>query len=419
MRLPPFIPALALTLVVSWGSLYYAFAVLVRPMQAELLASNQALMSAYSLGLLVWGLATGVVGALLPRIGGRAVMTAGSLLAGLMFLGLSRVESVAACFAVWSGLGLAMAMTLYEPAFAIVVQASPEDRRRHITVLALAGGFASTVFWPLTAVLVDQWGWRGAASALGLLQLLLCAPLHAALLPGRARDAAIAAPGHSTAVPSTTSTTSTSTSSGTSTTDAASAASIAAPGPASRRVLALLALAFSVNGFVTAALAMHVIPLLESRGAAPGTAVLLAACIGPMQVLGRALEFLSGGALDAKRLGQLALGLIPLALGALWLAAWQPLLCGLFIAAYGAGLGLMTIVRTTTPLALFGPARFAALNGALGTPALVARAAGPLGAAWLLGSMPSTGSVMLLLAAAAALATVAFGRAWTLEPRTP
>ena len=394
MRLPPFIPALALTLVISWGSLYYAFAVLVRPMQAELQASNQALMSAYSLGLLVWGLATGVVGALLPRIGGRVLMTAGSLLAGLMFLCLSRVESVTACFAVWCGLGLAMAMTLYEPAFAIVVQASPEDRRRHITVLALAGGFASSVFWPLTAALVDQLGWRGAATALGLLQLLLCAPLHAALLPGRARDAANGTTGRATPSPT------------------------AATDPAPRRVLALLALAFSVNGFVTAALAMHVIPLLESRGAAPGTAVLLAACIGPMQVLGRALEFLSGGALNAKRLGQLALGLIPLALGALWLAAWQPLLCGLFVAAYGAGLGLMTIVRATTPLALFGPERYAALSGALGTPALLARAAGPLGAAWLLGTLPSTGTVMLLLAAAAALATAAFVRAWTLNPRT-
>jgi hypothetical protein len=390
MRLPPYIPALALTLVISWGSLYYAFALLVRPMQAELQASNQALMSAYSLGLLVWGLASGVVGALLPRLGGRWLMTAGSLLAGLMFLALGRVDSVLATCVVWCGLGVAMAMTLYEPAFAIVVQASPQDRRRHITVLALAGGFASSVFWPLTAALVDHLGWRGAAGALGLLQLLVCAPLHAALLPGRARGGATQAPTHGTA----------------------------STAPAPRRVLALLALAFAVNGFVTAALAMHVIPLLESRGAAPGTAVMLAACIGPMQVLGRTLEFLSGGALDAKRLGQLALGLIPLALAALWLAAWQPLLCGLFIAAYGTGLGLMTIVRATTPLALFGPERYAALSGALGTPALLARAAGPTGAAWLLGTLPNTGSVMLLLAAAATLATAAFVQAWTLHPRT-
>ena len=390
MRLPPFIPALALTLVISWGSLYYAFALLVRPMQAELQASNAALMGAYSLGLLVWGLATGVVGALLPRIGGRVLMTVGSLLAGLMFHALGRVESVLATCIVWCGLGLAMAMTLYEPAFAIVVQACPADRRRNITVLALAGGLASSVFWPLTAALVEHLGWRGAASALGGLQLLLCAPLHAALLPGGARNAATGAPAHATA----------------------------SAEPAPRRVLALLALAFSVNGFVTAALAMHVIPLLESRGAAPGTAVMLAACIGPMQVLGRALEFMSGGALDARRLGLLALGLIPLALGALWLAAWQPLLCGLFIAAYGAGLGLMTIVRATTPLALFGPERYAALSGTLGTPALLARAAGPMGAAWLLGALPGTGSVMLLLAAAGALATAAFVQAWTLNTRT-
>jgi hypothetical protein len=391
MRLPPFIPALALTLVISWGSLYYAFALLARPMQAELQAGSEALMGAYSLGLLVWGLATGAIGALLPRIGGRVLMTAGSLLAGLMFLTLGRVDSVSGCCAVWCGLGIAMAMTLYEPAFAIVVQACPADRRRAITVLALAGGFASSVFWPLTAGLVDAFGWRGAATALALLQLLVCAPLHAWLLPGRtAAPLGADVPKH---------------------------AHVAAA-PAPRRVLALLALAFSVNGFVTAALAMHVIPLLESRGAAPGTAVALAACIGPMQVLGRALEFMSGSRLTARLLGLLAMGLIPLALGALWLAAWQPLMCGLFIAAYGAGLGLMTIVRATTPLALFGPERYAALSGVLGTPALLARAAGPLGAAWLLTRLPEPGSVLLLLAAAAAVATAAFTHAWTIGART-
>jgi len=392
MRLPRFIPALALTLVISWGSLYYAFALLAPPMQAELQASNQALMGAYSLGLLVWGLATGAVGALLPRIGGRVLMGAGSLLAGLMFLALGRVESVAGCCLVWCGLGVAMAMTLYEPAFAIVVQACPDDRRRCITVLALAGGLASSVFWPLTAGLVEAFGWRGTASALGLLQLAVCAPLHAGLLPGRTAQAR--------------------------STDAPPPAQVGAGTAAPRRVLLLLALAFSVNGFVTAALAMHVIPLLQARGAAPGTAVALAACIGPMQVLGRALEFLSGSALDARRLGLLALGLIPLALGALWLAAWQPLLCGLFIVAYGTGLGLMTIVRATTPLALFGPARYAAVSGALGSPALLARAAGPLGAAWLLGHLPGAGSVLLLLAAAGALATGAFIHAWTIGART-
>lgn len=389
-RLPLFVPALALTLVISWGSLYYAFALLARPMRADLATSTEALMGAYSLGLLVWGLASGVVGAVLPRWGGRTVMSAGSLLAGLMFVALGRVDSIGTCCAVWAGLGVAMALTLYEPAFAVIVQACPADRRRYITMLTLAGGLASAIFWPLTDQLVGTLGWRDTTWVLAALQLGVCAPLHALLLPGVAPAAAAVDAG---------------------------AADDAAPRPERRAVLLLLAASFAINGFITAALAMHVIPLLESRGAAPGMAVALAACIGPVQVLGRALELLSGGSLDARRLGLLALGLLPLALASLWLAAWAPLLCGLFVAAHGAGLGLMTIVRATTPLVLFGPARYAALSGALGAPALVARAAGPLGAAWLLTHLPGPGAVLLVLAAIAALGTGAFARAWSLGAR--
>ncbi|NRF65392.1 MFS transporter [Aquincola sp. S2] len=383
MPFPPFVPALALTLVLSWGSLFYAFALMARPVQAELQAGATAVMGAYSFGLLVWGLATGVVGAVLQRRGGRAVMGAGSLLAGLAFIGLGEVNSIGGLYLAWGTLGAAMALTLYEPAFAVIVQACPGERRRFITALTLAGGLASAVFWPLTDQLVAQVGWRATALTYGLMHLGICAPLHALLLPRAATVPAAPPP------------------------TAAQAAALPRP-----RALLLLGIAFAANGFVTAALAVHVIPLLESRGVAPGAAVALATCIGPMQVAGRTLEFISGGALDARRLGLITLALIMLALSALWLAAWAPLLCGVFVISYGAGLGLMTIVRATTPLALFGPARYAALSGTLGMPALLARAAGPIGATWLLDRLSGPGALLLALLAIAACAAGAFAQAW-------
>jgi hypothetical protein len=51
-----------------------------------------------------------------------------------------------------------------------------------------------------------------------------------------------------------------------------------------------------------------------------------------------------------------------------------------FVLLYGAGLGLYTIVRATTPAELFGRDNFGALNGALAAPSLFARAGGPIGA---------------------------------------
>ncbi|CAA9535479.1 MAG: Uncharacterized MFS-type transporter, partial [uncultured Thermomicrobiales bacterium] len=77
---------LAFTETVSWGVLYYAFTVFLVPMQVELGWSAATLTGAYSLALLISGLAAPFVGRWLDRHGPRALMTAGSLLGGLLVL---------------------------------------------------------------------------------------------------------------------------------------------------------------------------------------------------------------------------------------------------------------------------------------------------------------------------------------------
>jgi MFS family permease len=149
------IAALSITMISSWGSLYYAFAVLVRPIRNELQWSAELTVGAYSLAVLVAGLSAYPIGKIIDQRGGRQVMAFGSALAGILFLALSQVSSVFAFYALWIGLGVAMAMTLYEPAFAVIVAVYPHAYRQRIAFLTLAGGFASTVFWPLTHLLVE------------------------------------------------------------------------------------------------------------------------------------------------------------------------------------------------------------------------------------------------------------------------
>jgi predicted MFS family arabinose efflux permease len=55
--------------------------------------------------------------------------------------------------------------------------------RDAIATLTLFGGFASTVFWPLTAKLDAQFGWRSSYLILGAVQILLCAPMHLLMQP--------------------------------------------------------------------------------------------------------------------------------------------------------------------------------------------------------------------------------------------
>ena len=183
---PALVPALSLTMLVSWGSLYYAFALLAKPMQADLHSSAALTMGAYSCGLVAWGVCAYPAGRLMERIGGRCAMTLGSCLCGGLFAAWSLVQSPGALYLVWIGLGAGMALTLYEPAFAVLVAADPSAYRRRMSIVALAGGMASTVFWPLTQLLSDAFGWRATLLAYSAMHLLVCAPLHWFALPAAA-----------------------------------------------------------------------------------------------------------------------------------------------------------------------------------------------------------------------------------------
>jgi MFS family permease len=149
---------LAVTETVSWSVLYYAFAVFLVPMQEELGWSRTALTGAYSLGLLVSGLAAPLVGHWLDRHGPRGLMTIGSTAGAALLLVWGSVEDLLVFYLVWVGLGLSMAATLYEPAFAVLAKWFERDRARALLLVTLAGGLASTIFLPLSAWLVEAQG---------------------------------------------------------------------------------------------------------------------------------------------------------------------------------------------------------------------------------------------------------------------
>jgi MFS family permease len=153
---------LALTETISFGVLAYAFAVFLVPMQHELGWSPTAITGAYSLAVVVSGLAAIPVGWWLDRHGARALMTLGSAAATVLVLAWSKVEDLTALYAIWAGIGLVMAAVLYEPAFAVIATWFAQARPQALAVLTVVAGFASVVFTPLAGWLVEVQGWRGA-----------------------------------------------------------------------------------------------------------------------------------------------------------------------------------------------------------------------------------------------------------------
>lgn len=353
------IPILAVTQIVSWGTLYYAFAVVAGDIQRELGWRAETVFGAFSWCLLAGGLVSAPVGMLLDRFGGRFVMGAGSLACGLGFIGLSQARDPLSYYLAWTLLGMSMSALLYEAAFATINQEYGMEARAAISKLTLFGGFASTVFWPVTLKLDGLLGWRDTYLLYAGLQLLVCLPLHL-MLKGRA-------PGH--------------------------ARPAARPGAAADFTLreALrhpafwkLAFAFSANSFIFSALSVHLIPLLTGFGHPKETVVFMAALIGPMQVAGRLGEMAFAHRTRPQTVGKLSFALLPGALLALMFFSSRQWAMAVFCALYGLSNGILTIARGTVPQVLFGSRNYGAISGAMSGPAMLSKAAGPLAIAALI-----------------------------------
>ena len=347
---------LSLAQLITWGSVFYTFALLMEPVERELGLTRAQSSLAFSLALLAEGLLAYPVGRWIDQGHERAVMAGGSLLVAACLALHSAVHSVAAFYLVWIGLGAALAATLYSPVFAVVTRRYPQDFRRAIITLTFLGGLASTVFIPLSAWLIQQLGWRNALWVLAGLQLLVCLPIHAVQLRGAPPPAPAVAGG---------------------------ARRSHAHYLRSAPFLLIGVFVIGMMG-VTAALPPHMISLLRGNGLAEAWVIAIPASIGLIQVLGRLLLFFFEHHFDLHLANRLIPVLIPLGLGALLAGAGHPWAALLFVLLYGLGNGMLTIVKGTAIAQYVNREHVASLNGALGVPTAIARALSPflLGLLW-------------------------------------
>jgi predicted MFS family arabinose efflux permease len=370
------VAVLAVTQVISWGMLYYAFGVLASRIQADLALSASQTFGAFSWSVLVAGLAATPVGIAIDRYGGRWIMVAGSLVAALGLWCLAIAGSFSTYMVAWTLLGTAMALTLYEAAFATLNQSLSTEAAKAISTVTLLGGLASTAFWPLTEALATRVGWRDTLMIYAVLQLLLCAPLHCMLDGAGVRKMA----GHQHA-------------------------GATLPQAVRQAQFWLLAAAFAFNAFIFSALSVHLIRVVRAFGHAVELALMLAALIGPMQVFGRLIERTWASATPPAIVGMYTFAALPAALLSIGLFGASAYAVGLFCVLYGLGNGVMTILRGTLPAAMFGRRHYGAISGALAAPALLAKASGPLVVALAL----DMASVQQVLVPLAVMSVVSFG----------
>ena len=366
----------AVTQTVGYGTLYYAFAVLLHPIAADLRASPAAVTGALTTAVLAWAAAAVPVGRWLDRHGGRALMTAGSAGGAGLLVAWSRVTAIWQLYLVFAGLGIAMAMALYDPATAVIVSwFEPTRRARAILAMIVVAGFASTIFMPLTGVLEQRYGWRTTLLVLAALYAAIAVPLHAVVVrrsptsptrPARSRQAVRAAV-HDVR-------------------------------------FWCLAVAFVAHSGAMSAMTVHLVGFLTSKGHPPTFAATVAGLLGVLSVTGRLV--LTGAQHRLRLTTVVAAVFATQAVAALVL----PLLAGTRagavtgVIAFGIGFGVASLAAPALLADRYGTTGYATIAGTLATPVTLAKATAPLGAAALYTAADSYTAVLAAIGGACLIA---------------
>jgi MFS family permease len=384
---------LGVTETISWGVLYYAFTVYLAPMQAELGWSRGDMTGAFSLAVLLAGIAAIPVGRWLDHHGPRLLMTLGSLAASLLVLAWSRAANLAELYLIWALIGPIMSATLYDPAFATASRWFDRQRVQALTVITLMAGFASTIFIPLAGWLVQVQGWRQSLVTLAVILALGTIAPHALLLRRRPEDLGLLPDGRPIATRGR---------------QATPASNRGIPvGQAVRHAsFRWLTVAFWLATITTAAVGIHLLPYLQDRGYDPTFAAAVTGSLGAMQVVARLVLAPFGNRISPRVLAASVLALQPLSLLVLLLVRSTPGVLA-FVVLFGAQRGLSTLVRPALIADLYGAARYASIAGVLQFALALAQAAAPFGAGVAYDVLQSYEPILWGLGAISAFAVVA------------
>lgn len=384
--------------LISWGLVYYTFPLFIGPMEQELGWARSSMFGALSAGLLTAGLCSIPVGAWIDRGHGRLLMTGGSLLAAILLMVWSRVESLPVFYAMWIGLGACQAVILYEPAFAVITRVYGPRYKQAILLMTFLGGLASTFGIPLTQLLIERIGWRPALEVLAAINLGVAILIHWLFVPGPREEAVPIADTPPVAE---------------------GTAKKKSPLAAAVRVPAFwgLVVAFAGYGLAFSAMSFHLIPLLEARDVPIAVVMAIIALIGPMQVVGRVLLMVGQRHITTIQLGAGIYFAFPISMAMLATGISDVYGLILFAIIYGVANGLVTILRGMAVPEFIGPEGYGVVSGALTMPTNIMRAAGPLLASLAWGAFGGYTPVLWGLAGIMLVAAAGFAAAAMLSKR--
>jgi predicted MFS family arabinose efflux permease len=369
--------------ILAWGSTFYLLAVLAPSIVRDTGWSYQWVMAGVCIGLFVAGVVSPRVGRAINAYGGRPVLAAGAAVLAIGEVVIGSAQNFVWYLAGWTVLGVGMGAGLYDAAFSSLGVIYGKNARSAITAVTLFGGFASTVCWPISAYLVEHFGWRATCFVYAGVYLGIALPLYLTL-PGRGEAA---------------------------TTDGGGRKQTLNLKGDELGILAVLAAVLTIAAAILATMGAHLVTLLQARGLDLAEAVALGMIIGPAAVGARFVEMLAGKRYHPIWTMIASSTLVALGMGLFFVGRS---VFAFAIALYAAGNGIGSIAKGTLPLALFGPERYPILMGRLGLPILVAMALAPFIGAVTYQHTGATGT-LVMIAGLAGTNLVLVGALWILS----
>lgn len=313
--------------IISYGTLYYCVAVVASEVARDLAVTEEWIFSCFSFSLLASALTSLSAGHLMDRYGAGRMMKFATV-AGAISLGIAAVSWNAVAFAIaLFGMQIASAFLFYEAAFVFLVQRNAADAKRQITLLTLIVGFSSTLFWPLTSLLLTVLSWREVFGIYAGCNIFVALPLIVWALRRRSVG----------------------------TGDQDDTRQLHVHSRLSPKVidLALITVGFSLTTFVFSAFLSQMIPILLSNGLDQKGA-LVSGLFGPSQVLIRLFAVSLTRRIAVLELTIISSVLLSAAVAIVALGSHSVVAAASFVVLFGFSSGLNSICRAVLPLAMFG-----------------------------------------------------------------
>jgi predicted MFS family arabinose efflux permease len=325
---------LGLTQIIGWGSGFYLPAILAVPISLSLGIATESFFWAFTISLLVSGLLGPRVGKAIDQYGGRKVLPIGtiSFALGLSLLALS--TNFPMLVVAWILIGIGGSMGNYDAAFATAVNFFAEKSNKVIAGITVFAGFSSTIAWPLTTLMLEQFGWREAVWLWVILHLAVNLPLHLTIPKSEMREV----------------------------TDLT--------GPIRKLVknrfrfdilVVIFAVMFALEGFIVSAVNTTLPFLLSELGASSAVALLAATILGPSQVMARVLLVVLDRWMTPLWVAFISIVAHPIGVMLVLLFGTDALIP--FVILHGIGVGLNPFIRGSLPLLFFGADHYGQRQG--------------------------------------------------------